>query len=64
MDELRQFEAAMLERGVFIPEDLLQGCFYVHLELQKMAGLMRTNRGPHNEPASAFLVSSLIPPDC
>lgn len=58
-----EFQAAMRGRGIEVPDDLLDGCYSVHLELQRMAALIRTERPPEMEPAPVFSALVFLPPE-
>lgn len=61
-DPGRDFDRAMQLAGMPVPDDLRAGALAVHLELSRMAGLLRQPRAAESEPAHVFQLGALLPP--
>jgi hypothetical protein len=57
----QEFYALLKRQGIELPVDRAAGAFAVHLELSRMAALLRGPRVAESEPASIFSLPALLP---
>jgi hypothetical protein len=60
--DAEEFDRAMRRAGMPVPPELRAGAFAVHVELSRMAALLRQPRAAGSEPAHVFQLGALLPP--